>query len=115
MDSAIAGPPAASHSRLTAPENSQIVNISRSGMHFRTETRFTVGKEIGVGIKDPHRDRSLVLKGKVVRVDEPPKGAGLKGVAVEFLDVPPREQGILEEMSRNHQANHPCAHNRVRT
>lgn len=77
----------------------QKVNINAYGMYLRTNTHCETGQEIFVFLGDPSMKTLIAVKAKVIRVTQI-SGDWKFGIGVQFLDVPPREAGIIKEIER---------------
>jgi two-component system response regulator AtoC/two-component system nitrogen regulation response regulator NtrX len=85
-------------------------NISSSGMFFYTSVKPPdLGTVIALAIRRFQYDNVLYLKGKIVRVIES-QAKGKWGVAVTFVEVPPRERMRLLDLINSVRGNQPVVH-----
>ncbi len=90
------------HSRLDKKD----INISESGMYFESNIEYQVGSTIPIVLREYPSDQLLLLKGEVVRAYRR-ENSDMIGVAVQFIEVPPRERERLRNIVRSASGDEP--------
>lgn len=59
-----------SHPAIGCPEESFTKNISRNGLRFPVTAKLVKGTFLNISIEDPNSEKSLLLKGRVIWLEE---------------------------------------------
>lgn len=80
------------------------INVSASGLLFKSNTLIAINKQLSVDMNIPHLKKSIHLTAQVVRID-PSHRDGIYNIAVRFIQISEADRNLINQFCLEHKEN----------